>query len=100
MDWVVWPGLASIPVVFAALYFLGPRILQWWRMRRVMDTMLTAPRDVLPPAIGFPQTRFIDPSGITRTTVVGSFPEDSPSPACTPVPTTFRRVSLAHHQPL
>ena len=99
MDWFIWPGLAAIPVFFGVLFVLGPRIRRWWQMRHAMNTMLTSPMDVLPPAIGFPQTRFIDPSGITRTTVVGSFPEDSPSPACTPIPTTFRRVSLAH-QPL
>ena len=96
MDWFVWPGLASIPVFFGVLFVLGPRLRRWWQLRRTLDTVLPPTLNVSPPSIGFPQTRFIDPSGITRTTVIGSFPEDSPSPACTPIPTTFRRVSLAH----
>lgn len=89
IDWtVLGPGMVGIPVLGALLWYLAPRLLRWWHLRRVYQPGVagfhpphpvrmrpeapedepSSPLELLPPTVG-----------------VGSFAEGAPSPNTTPV---------------
>lgn len=96
MDWTLWPGVAAIlPVIGLGLWYLGPRLLRWWRVRNAWRYPTSLPvgfRTGVGVGFDSPGQEPTSPVELLpTTTAVGSFAGPS---VPYPTPTnTIRRVS-------